>query len=80
MCDINLLRPYYARPSVSEKSFSPVAAVATVDPPPLAPVEKSEEGLEDPDDEVLRGRLKNSESLANLDKMLKYFISTKEET
>lgn len=75
-CVINLLKPYYARSSGSgpAPSFSSGATAAAVDlfPPPVGPTADTEEGLESPDDGILRGCLKNSESLANLDEMLKH--------
>ncbi|XP_068581991.1 chymotrypsin-like elastase family member 1 [Cebidichthys violaceus] len=52
-----------------ESGCAAVAAVVPAgnSPPPLDPTEEYEEGCYTPDDVILKGRLKNSESLAKLD-------------
>lgn len=81
LCHINLLKPYFARSPVSGPgpSLSSAAVAVTVDhsPSPLVPEGEVEEGLHTPDDGILRGRLKNCESLANLDVMLKHLPEPK---
>ncbi len=57
LCHINLLKPYYVREP------KPLSAVAAAGGPLTA---EEDDGVAAPDDGLLRGRLKNSESLKNL--------------
>jgi transposase InsO family protein len=73
LCHINLLKTYYDRVS------SPVcprpaclANTVLVDSIPHAVAELEEDGLSTPDQSLLNGRLKNSESLVNLDSSLRH--------
>lgn len=69
LCHINLLKPYYQR-SVGGSDvmggLSPALSVATCD------VVEAVDGVPGPDDSVLCARLKNSESLGQLDSLLSH--------
>ncbi|XP_030271930.1 uncharacterized protein LOC115581177 isoform X1 [Sparus aurata] len=74
LCHVNLLKPYFARSSVAGLESSPSCVAVAV---PVGQVRvhsdlavETEEELCTPDDGMLRGRLKNSESLASLNEML----------
>lgn len=70
LCHVNLLKPYYAR---SDGLVSPAAVATSVrcSSVALGSAASQEKDLCTPDD-LLKGRLKNSESLANLDVMLEH--------
>lgn len=75
LCHINLLKPYYVRSSVlaATPEVKPVALAAGVGgsgPLPALMATGVEEELTSPDDGMLRGRLRNSESLSKLDLLL----------
>lgn len=67
LCHVNLLKPYYQR-SVSGvvSSVSPALSVGD------GVVVPGEDGVPGPDDSALCGRLKNSESLGQLDSLLSH--------
>ena len=81
LCHIHLLKPYFARSPVPGpgSSFSSVAAAVPVGPsaPPLDPTGELEDECYTPDDGMLKGRLKNSESLSNLDVILNHLPEPK---
>ncbi len=61
---VNLLKPYYQRGECVKGDVCPALAVDT-----CSAVQESD-GVPEPDDSLLSGRLKNSESLCNLDSLL----------
>ncbi|XP_034567353.1 uncharacterized protein LOC117832370 [Notolabrus celidotus] len=61
LCHVNLLKPYYARES------GPLSASAAVGGPVCA---GEDDGVTAPDECLLRGRLRNSETLRSLDSLL----------
>lgn len=73
LCHVNLLKPYYSR--VQESGVQGVQssdvhpACVSVSPSPVM-AEQGGDGVPGPDDAVLYGRLKNSETLQNLDGLL----------
>lgn len=67
LCHVNLLKPYYLRATVDSCVKSAVCPVLAMD---THTVEQEVDGVPDPDDSVLCGRLKNSESLLRLDSSL----------
>ena len=74
LCHINLLKPYFAWSPVIGLGLSPSGVAVAV---PVGQVQvpsdlavDAEEELCTLDDGMLRGQLKNSESLVNLDEML----------
>lgn len=77
LCHVNLLKPYYSRDTGITNAVlgKPVALVNTVacsDPLHQAVAVLDEDDCIAPDDAVLRGRLKNSQSLHQLEKLLEH--------
>ena len=75
LCHVNLLKPYYSRDvtvapesSVQSLGFSPVLTIGSVSSALQAPgmVDREEVNVRAPDDPMMCGRLKNSETLCNL--------------
>ena len=70
LCHVNLLKPYYRRVVESDLDQD----VKEVVRPALAVLSEvfaqEGDGVPEPDESLLYGRLKNSESLCNLDKLL----------
>lgn len=77
LCHVNLLKPYYSRvsPVLPESSckgtISPSLTVDSVSPGLVVPDGKVDGGADvrEPDDPVICGRLKNSETLQNLESL-----------
>lgn len=75
LCHVNLLKPYYKREAeVSQTVRDKVHPVLLV-----SSVSESQEvdGVPEPDDSLLYGRLKNSETLRNLDSLLLHLTESK---
>ena len=73
LCHINLLRPFYNRVSESgqaEEGVRPVLVASSV-------AGMHEDGVPEPDDSLLCGRLKNSEALSSLDKVLSHLSDSR---
>ncbi|KAF7654545.1 hypothetical protein LDENG_00068500 [Lucifuga dentata] len=78
LCHVNLLKPYYPRTPqsaqqethLSSECLHPVGLSVSMVPPHV--VVEGEDGMSGPDEAVLQGRLKNSESLQNLDGLLSH--------
>lgn len=73
LCHVNLLKPFYSRGMGSgqtEEGVCPALAVGS-----MALIH--EDGVPEPDDSLLCGRLKNSESLSNLDRLLSHLPESK---
>ena len=73
LCHVNLLKPYYNR-------VTDVAQAGKVGVHPalaVSPVSQESDGVPEPDDSLLCGRLKNSEFLGNLKKMLFHLADSK---
>lgn len=76
LCHLNLLKPYYTRahqPADQKDQVScvhPACLSVSVSPPAVA--EQGGEDVSGPDEAVLYGRLKNSESLRDLDGLLSH--------
>ena len=68
LCHVNMLKPYF--PRVNQGEVKPVALVSSVGGVSSPSLDSVEEKIESPDVAVLQGRLSNSESLKNLDKLL----------
>uniref|UniRef100_A0A3B4ZKQ1 Gypsy retrotransposon integrase-like protein 1 n=1 Tax=Stegastes partitus TaxID=144197 RepID=A0A3B4ZKQ1_9TELE len=68
LCHVNLLKPYYQRASDGciDGVVRPILVVDSVSPG------YEHDGIPEPDDTLLYGRLKNSETLRNLDKLLSH--------
>ena len=81
LCHVNLLKPYYARVQQLVGQGEQVAgahpACLSVSVFPHAVAGQGEEGVSGPDEAVLYGRLKNSESLQNLDCLLSHLEGSK---
>lgn len=83
LCHINLLKPYYARtPAQVKADTSDVAPLAVGSVLTSCTLGQSslggEEDVAAPDDSVLRGRLKNSETLQNLGSLLAHLSADKQ--
>lgn len=69
---VNLLKPYYGRVAdVEQSGVRPALGVNSLS------VMHDGDGVPEPDDSVLCGRLKNSESLSNLDRLLCHLPESK---
>ena len=85
LCHVNLLKPYHTSESVSPLPKSSPAKPVLVSGPVLTSsmselVLVEEEGLDiAPDDGLLRGRLKNSETLQDLNILVGYLYVVKRE-
>ncbi len=78
MCHIHLLKPYYCcshKPLDAKAEVQPVLLVESTPPVPLQ--EEIDEGVSSPEDTVLLGRLKNSETLTNLHEMFAHLPESK---
>ena len=73
LCHINLLKPFYNCGSESgqaEEGMRPALVASSV-------AVMHEDGVPEPDDSLLCGHLKNSESLCNLDKLLSHLSESR---
>lgn len=80
LCHVNLLKPYHARAGVlaAQEQVSEVhPACLSVPAPPVAVAEQGGDDVLGPDEAILYGRLKNSESLRNLDGLLSHLDVSK---
>lgn len=67
---VNLLKPYYQRSGDGDECIKgDVGPALAVD---ICSVAQESDGVPEPDDSLLSGRLKNSESLCNLDSLLSH--------
>ena len=66
---MNLLKPYYQHSGHGEYVKCDVGAALAVD---TCSVAQETDGVPEPDDSLLSGRLKNSESLCNLQSLLSH--------
>ncbi len=72
LCHVNLLKPYYNRVAdLGQSGVRPALVVSSLS------VTHEGDGVPEPDDSLLCGRLKNSESLCNLEKLLRYLPESK---
>lgn len=70
LCHVNVLKPYFSRP-VNGDVPGKVRLAALVSPVGVyAPGELRPKVIVNPDDGIMRGRFKNSESLKKLDRLL----------
>lgn len=77
LCHINLLKPYYSRSCPDSNLKTEVKSVLVVESTSPVLLEKIDEGVSFPEDTVLLGRLKNSETLKNLHVMLAHLPECK---
>ncbi|XP_039514899.1 uncharacterized protein LOC120469791 [Pimephales promelas] len=74
LCHVNLLKPYYSRDAevslADKEKVRPALMVNSVSG------SQEEDGVPEPDDSLLYGRLNNSDSLKNLDKLLSHLSET----
>lgn len=80
LCHVNLLKPYYTAAKESDQLREGVhPACMAVSGSHVMGVVQEDEDVQEPDDMVLCGRLKNSECLVNLDKLLSHLDLVKRE-
>lgn len=81
LCPVNLLKPYYARLSVSGGTLGerPVAVAASVgNPDPVSALAGGEkEDVNFPEGSIMHGRLRNSESLSKSDMLLDHLSESR---
>ena len=64
LCHVNLLKPYYLRGQTGKDKGGEIVSVCVA--------AELDEGVVTPDDSILQGRLKNSESLTRLEELLNH--------
>lgn len=69
MCHLNLLKPFYARTVTPKVTCSPVAVAS------VTPTGELGQDVKAPDGIILRPRLKNSETMTNLEGLLKRYLA-----
>ncbi len=77
LCHINLLKPYYCRSHKPLDAKAEVQLVLVVESTSPVPLEEEIDGVSFPEDTVLLGRLKNSETFKNLHKMFAHLPESK---